>query len=116
LIYLPPDDVRALADDLAAQPSFQRWIFDIASAKLVAMMQKEFGKALTQANAPFKFAPADGPEFFAQSGWQTMDVRSNLKVAAQLKRLSFVLRLFAMIPEGKPPWSRPWGGVCRVGR
>lgn len=116
LIYLAPEDVRTLADDLAAQASFRRWIFDLASPALVAMMLKEFGKTLEKANAPFQFAPANGPEFFATSGWQLLDVHSNLKTAAKLNRLPFLLRLFAMLPEGKPPWSRLWGGTCVVGR
>ncbi len=33
LIYLTPDQVAALADDLAAQPSFRWWLLDIASPR-----------------------------------------------------------------------------------
>jgi hypothetical protein len=34
-----------------------------------------------------KFAPADGPAFFARYGWNPIEVQSVLKTAAGLKRL-----------------------------
>lgn len=112
LIYLTADDVAGLAKDLAAPPSFQSWIFDIASPGLLRMLAKRMAKQLTQA-APFKFAPPEGPDFFIPYGWKPVDVRSLLKNAARLKRLSFFMSLIAMLPETeKSRRDRPWSGVC----
>ncbi len=112
LIYLNPDDVAGLAKDLAAPPSFQSWILDIASPGLLRMLAKRMAKQLTQA-APFKFAPPEGPDFFIPYGWKPVDVRSLLKNAARLKRLSFFMSLIALLPETpKSRRDRPWSGVC----
>jgi methyltransferase (TIGR00027 family) len=112
LIYLNPEDVAGLARDLAAPPSFQSWIVDIASPGLLRMLAKRMAKQLSQA-APFKFAPPEGPNFFIPYGWKPVEVRSLLKNAARLKRLSFFMRLFAFLPETeKSRRDRPWSGVC----
>jgi methyltransferase (TIGR00027 family) len=112
LIYLTPEDVAGLAQDLAAPPSFHSWMLDIASPGLLRMFAKRIAKQLHQA-APFKFAPPDGPNFFIPYGWKPVEVRSLLKNAARLKRLSLMLRLFALLPETeKSRRDRPWSGVC----
>src|SRR6185436_5864053 len=46
LVYLGAEEVAALAKDLHAVPTFQRWILDCASPKLLAHMQKGVGGAL----------------------------------------------------------------------
>ncbi len=112
LIYLNSEDVVGLAKDLAVPPSFQSWMLDIASPGLLRMLAKRIAKQLHQA-APFKFAPPEGPNFFIPYGWKPADVRSLLKNAAKLKRLPFLLRLFAFLPETeKSRRDRPWSGVC----
>ncbi|MGB9465120.1 MAG: SAM-dependent methyltransferase [Candidatus Acidiferrum sp.] len=112
LIYLNADDVAGLAKDLAAPPSFQSWILDIASPGLLRMLSKKLAKQLHQA-APFKFAPPEGPNFFIPYGWKPVDIRSLLKNAARLKRLPFLLSLLALLPETeKSRRDRPWSGVC----
>jgi len=112
LIYLNADEVAGLAKDLAVPPSFDSWILDIASPGLLRMLAKRIAKQLHQA-APFKFAPQEGPNFFLPYGWKPMDVRSLLKNAARLKRLSFFMSLLALLPETeKSRRDRPWSGVC----
>ncbi|MGB8475048.1 MAG: SAM-dependent methyltransferase [Candidatus Acidiferrum sp.] len=112
LIYLTPEDVAGLAKDLATPPSFQSWILDIASPGLLRMLAKRIGKQLHHA-APFKFAPPEGPDFFIPCGWKPVAVRSLLKNAARLKRLSFFMRLIALLPETeRSRRDRPWSGVC----
>src|SRR2546430_17466401 len=77
------------------------------------MMQKTTGKRLSEIGAPFKFAPAEGPEFFSPHGWEPMEVKGMLKTAAQFKRPPLLLRLFALLPEKKgPAGNQPWSGVC----
>lgn len=117
LVYLTPEDVGSLAQDLAATPGFQRWVLELGSPGLLRMMQKKMGKQLHQAGAPFKFGPAEGPEFFVPFGWKPVDVRSMLKTAAKLKRLSLFMRLMALLPESKGrQGSSPWSGVCLMAR
>jgi methyltransferase (TIGR00027 family) len=116
LIYLTSDDVAGLAKDLAAPLSFQSWILDIASPGLIRMLAKKMAKQLNEA-APFKFAPPEGPDFFLPYGWKPVDVRSLLKTAAKLKRLSLLLRFFALLPETeKSRRDRPWSGMCLLNK
>ena len=117
LIYLSAEEVGALATDLAAGTHFQRWILDIASPRLLRMLQGTSGKQLSQVGAPFKFGPAEGPQFFTPYGWELLDVQGVLRTAARFKRPPFLLRLLAHLPEPKgPPGNRPWSGVCLFGR
>jgi hypothetical protein len=113
LIYLNEEEVARLARDLASGASFERWIMDLASPGLLKMMQKTTGKHLSEVGAPFKFAPAEGPAFFAPHGWEPMEAKPILGTAAKFKRPPFFLRLLARLPERKGPASnRPWSGVC----
>jgi methyltransferase (TIGR00027 family) len=117
LTYLTPEEVGALAADLARPASFQRWVVDIASPGLLRIMQRQMGKALDQAGAPFKFGPEEGPGFFTRFGWRPIDVRPMLETAAQLKRLSLVMRLLALLPQSNAEQgSRPWSAVCLLER
>src|SRR5262245_11535028 len=113
VVYLAPEEVIALATDLVRTPTFNRWALDMVSPALMRMMQKTMGQQLQHAGAPFKFAPNDGPAFFERAGWKPLEVRSLLHTAAALKRLSWRMRLFALLPDsaGRVPNS-PWGGVC----
>ncbi len=113
LIYLSAEEVASLAQDLASGANFQRWVMDLGSPGLLKMMQKTTGKHLRKAGAPFKFAPAEGPAFFAPNGWELMELKGILKTATKLKRPPFFLRLFGHLPERKQPAGRrPWSGVC----
>lgn len=113
LIYLSAEEAGALARDLAAGTSFQRWILDLGSPGLLKMMQKTTGKHLSQVGAPFKFAPREGPDFFQAHGWERMEVKGILKTSAQFKRPPLLLRLLALLPESAgPAGNRPWSGVC----
>jgi len=117
LIYLAAEEVSALARDLAAPASFRSWVLDLASPGLLKMIQKDSGTQLSAAGASLKFGPSEGPEFFVPQGWTPVEVRSPLKTAARLKRLSFGMRLLSMLPESSgAQGSRPWSGVCRFER
>ena len=116
LIYLTSDDVAGLAKDLAVPPTFQSWILDIASPGLLRMLAKRMAKQLNEA-APFKFAPPEGPDFFIPYGWKPVEVRSFLKTAAKLNRLSLLFRFFALLPETKKSRrDRPWSGLCLLNK
>jgi methyltransferase (TIGR00027 family) len=117
LIYLTPDEVGSLASDLAAPTSFQRWLADVSSPGLLRLLQKNMGPQLAQSGASFKFGPKEGPGFFVPYGWKPIDVRSPLKAAARLKRLSFGMRLLALLPASNgAQGSRPWAGICLLAK
>jgi O-methyltransferase involved in polyketide biosynthesis len=112
LIYLTADEVCALGRDLAAQPTLQRWATDLVSPRLLRMLQRQVGTPLAQAGSPLRFAPEKGSAFFEDCGWRAIDVRSMLQTAAKLNRLSWLLRLFARLPDTKGTNPKPiWGGV-----
>ena len=113
LIYFADHEVSQLARDLAAPPAFRLWVTDLASPALLKMLQKTIGDPLDRAGSPLKFAPREGPDFFAAYGWKTVEARSLLHAAAKLKRLSFGMRLLSLLPDpaGRKP-DKPWGGVC----
>jgi methyltransferase (TIGR00027 family) len=112
IIYFTAEAVQAFARDLAAQRSFRVWATDLTSPKLLHMIQKAMGKHLEAADAPLRFAPPEGPAFFRPLGWEPREAHSLLHTAAQLKRLSFFMRLLSKLPDsqGKQP-GKPWGGV-----
>jgi methyltransferase (TIGR00027 family) len=116
LIYLAPQDVAALAEDLAAVPAMQRWITDLVSPRLLQMLQRKFGKGLIAAEAPFRFAPEQGPDFFLPR-WRMAESAGILQEAARLGRLRFPLTLIvwfaARRSSGRP---RYWSAVLRLDR
>lgn len=116
LIYLAEAEVAALARDLATSPSFQRWTLDLSSPRLLRGLKRKMGKQLERGNAPFKFAPDEGPEFFVPYGWKPAEVRSLLKTGLRLKRLPFWMRLFARLEAPGFSPARPWSGICLFGR
>jgi methyltransferase (TIGR00027 family) len=117
IIYFSQDEVAALASDLAVPPSFRNWILDIVSPALLRLMQKRMGSQLELAGAPFRFGPEQGPDYFLPYGWRPVHVQSMLHTAAQLKRLPFWMRPFALFSDRFPPQGkRPWGGACLLVR
>jgi methyltransferase (TIGR00027 family) len=117
LIYFTAEEVGSLGRDLAEPASFQRWATDLASPALLKMLQKHLSGPLSRANAPLRFAPREGADFFTAQGWKPLQVTSLLHTAARLKRLPSFMRLFAWFPDpkGKKP-DRPWGGVVLLGK
>ncbi len=113
LIYFDTDDAAELARDLAAPMAFRRWVTDLTSPALLRMLKKAIGGPLVEAGMPLKFAPREGPEFFAPYGWKAVETRSLLHTAAKLKRLSLGMHLLSLLPDpgGRKP-DKPWGGVC----
>jgi methyltransferase (TIGR00027 family) len=113
IVYFEADGAAELARDLSAPSSFQRWVTDLTSPALLKMLQKAIGGPLLDAGSPLKFAPQEGPQFFAEYGWKVVETRSLLQTAAKLKRLSFGMRLLSLLPDpaGRKP-DKPWGGVC----
>lgn len=116
LVYLDENEVTSLVQDLATSQGFQHWVFDLSSPALLKMLEKKIGAPLDQAGAPLKFAPRDGPDFFARSGWKPVEIHSVIHAAAKLNRLPFFLQLLAKISSPTFQAKRPWSGVCVLAR
>jgi O-methyltransferase involved in polyketide biosynthesis len=117
LIYLTTEQVAELARDLAAPPGLRNWVLDLASPGLMQLIKKHLDPALAESGASLKFGPEEGPEFFAPTGWKPHDIRSLLKTAARLKRLTLWMRILSLLPESKGrQGNRPWAAVCLMQR
>src|SRR5216117_1903191 len=120
LIYLTREQVAALADDLAAQPSFRWWLLDIASPGLLKMLEKTWGRAVAAGNATFQFAPAEGTAFFAPHGWREAEFRSTWEEALRLKRTMRLAWLWQLIgrlyPKRKREEARRFAGMVMLRR
>ncbi len=120
LIYLTREQVAALADDLAAPPSFRWWLLDIASPRLLKMLEKTWGRAVAAGNAPFQFAPAEGTAFFAPHGWREAEFRSTWEEALRLKRTMRLAWLWQLIgrlyPKRKREEARRFAGMVMLRR
>lgn len=115
LIYFSTEEVATLARDLAAQPGFHHWLADIVSPGLLRMLEKNMGARLEGGGASFKFAPAEGPNFFVRYGWKAAEVRGMLKAAVGMRRLPLLMRMLAILPESNgKQGNRPWSAVCRL--
>lgn len=114
LIYLDEISVGALAEELAEAGRYRWWGTDLVSPGLLRWMSRSWGDHVASAGAPFRFAPEDGPGFFAARGWRTLELHGSLHAAGRMHRLPFLYSLLArVLPEPKS-WNpkRVWGGVC----
>ena len=86
LVYLTREQVAALAGDLAAQPAYRWWITDLGSPLLERFMVRAWGDAVSRGNAPFRFFPPEGTDFFRPLGWAEAEFRSTGDEARRLHR------------------------------
>jgi methyltransferase (TIGR00027 family) len=106
LIYLSDTDVAALAADLHAIPAFARWVIDLASPRLLKMMARSWGKSVAEGNAPFRFAPASGTDFFRELGWAERAYHSTMEEAERLDREMKMMWLWKFIGRFYPARMR----------
>ena len=116
LIYFASEQVASLAEDLAAESHFERWVIDLASPGQLRLMQRTSGAQLSEAGAAFKFGPSEGPMFFAPHGWKPVEAQGLLKTAAHFKRSpKHLLPMNVDSLEGVPA-NFPWTGVCLLSK
>jgi methyltransferase (TIGR00027 family) len=96
LVYLAPDEVGRLADDLHAA-GVAWWLIDLGSPQLLKMLAKSWGRKLEEGNAPFRFAPAEGTQFFAPHGWGEAEYRSMWFESLRLKRTMPLAWLWSLV-------------------
>jgi methyltransferase (TIGR00027 family) len=115
LIYLTPEQVSALARDLHACPALSWWLIDIASPRLLKMMQRTWGRRVAAGGAPFQFAPAEGTAFFEPAGWREVEFRSNWEESLRLRRTMKLAWLWNLVgrlfPKHKREEARRMAGI-----
>ncbi|OLC08535.1 MAG: hypothetical protein AUH42_01195 [Gemmatimonadetes bacterium 13_1_40CM_70_11] len=97
LIYLDPAQVGELARDLHEQAAFAWWLIDLATPRLLKLMEKTWGRAVAAGNAPFRFAPAEGTRFFEPVGWREVEFRSTWDESLRLKRTMPLAKLWTFL-------------------
>lgn len=103
LIYLTPEQVGGLAAELHRQRSFRWWLIDLASPRLLQILEKSWGRKLAQGNAPFQFAPPNGTEFFREFGWKEASYRSAMEEAHRLGREMPMMWFWRFLARISPP-------------
>jgi methyltransferase (TIGR00027 family) len=106
LAYLGPEEVLGLAGDLHRQPSIQEWVTDLASPFIMHQRMKKTGAQLKAANAAFRFAPEEGPEFFRAAGWAPAEFREMADEAHRLGREMSMAWLYRLLLRLAPPARR----------
>lgn len=97
LVYLAPQDVEALARDMHEVPSIHWWISDLASPRLLKIMNRYWGRALAAGKAPFLFGPEEGTAFFDPLGWREAQFRSGMEEARRLHREMRMMPLWRIL-------------------
>lgn len=120
LIYLTPEQVADLAGALHEQAAIRWWLIDLASPGLLKMMERRWGRRVSEGNAPFRFAPAEGTAFFERAGWKEAEYRSMWEESLRLKRTMPLAGLWQLIgrlyPQRKRQEFRRFSGVVLLAR
>lgn len=115
LVYLRPEDVAELARDLHDVARARWWTADLASPRLLRMLEKRWSPALRDGNAPFLFGPAENTAFFAPAGWREREFRSHWDEAVRLRRgmrgMAFWRVLMALQPRAMQERDRRMSGI-----
>ena len=106
LIYLDANEVAPLAQDLHDIARARWWLMDLASPRLLKILEKRWSPTLKGGNAPFKFGPAEGTEFFEKHGWREGDWHSTWTDAMRLNRKPRMAGLWNFLLNISPPKSR----------
>ena len=120
LIYLTPEAVASLCDDLRARANVRWWLVDFASPLLLEMLSKRWGSSLKAGNSEFKFGPEDGAGFFTSRGWTVAEERIPADESRRLKRemrYAWAWRLLgALMTAKKREKYRRLSGFALLGR
>jgi len=118
LVYLERDQVGALATDLHGQPTLHWWLTDLASPRLLRMMQRSHGRAMHD-DVQFTFAPPEGPDFFKPFGWEPAEFRSSMDEARRLNREmrgAWIVHLISRLSKRQREEVRRMSGVVLMRR
>ncbi len=102
LVYLTPQVVGELADDLHASASFRHWVIDLATPMIRKRVNRCWGKKLRQAQTSYQFAPEEGTGFFAPHGWVEAEFLELFEHSLRLDRTMSGLWMFKLISKLMP--------------
>jgi methyltransferase (TIGR00027 family) len=103
LVYLSPEAVAALADDLHAVPAMEQWLFDLGSPALLEFMDRSWGRALAGSGSPFKFGPAENTRFFEPHGFRETKYHATWENALRLDRKPAMAWLWQLLSAFSTP-------------
>jgi methyltransferase (TIGR00027 family) len=106
LVYLEEAVVRSLGTELRAQPAFQRWILEAVAPEVLQRNMAVWGDILRRANAEWKFARADGFEFYGQLGWSPVEKRAFFDESRRLGRGPRYERLLGLLYAASSSFRR----------
>ncbi|HKQ62830.1 MAG TPA: class I SAM-dependent methyltransferase [Candidatus Polarisedimenticolaceae bacterium] len=120
LVYLQPEQVAALARELAAEPALRYWLIDLAAPELLKMLQKKWQSSLAPGGAPMVFAPRDGTRWFEPWGWREVEFRSMWEEALRLERAPSAAWLWNLLgrlmPRARREAMRRMSGIVLLER
>lgn len=120
LVYLHRAQVEQLAGDLAGLPPIHHWLTDLATPRLLKIMNRTWGKSLMDGNSPLRFGPAEGTAFFAPYGWREAEFRSMWDESFRLNRTMRFARLWRLLgslyPKAKQEEIRRMSGIVLLHR
>jgi methyltransferase (TIGR00027 family) len=99
VVYLSPDEVKQLSDDIHQVPQFHYWIQDYRN-RLNGTWRTPRGYEKRLKSAPFKFMVEDTEAFFSALGWKVKDVIYSWDEGKRVKRPF--------------PFTFPWGLLLRL--
>jgi len=120
LVYLHREEVEELAGDLADRPEMRYWLTDLATPRLLKLMNCNWGKSLSDGNSPLRFGPAEGTAFFVPYGWREAVFRSMWDESFRLNRTMRFARLWRLLgslyPKAKQEEMRRMSGIVLLRR
>ena len=120
LVYLTPEQVAGIATAIHQHAAFRWWIIDLASPRVLKMMQRGWGRQLKSGGSPLIFAPTEGTAFFEPLGFREAEYRSMLEEAIRLNRTMRLARLWSFIgrlyPRKKREEFRRMSGIVLLER
>ena len=116
LMYIPPDEVKALARDFHQYPRFVYWLTDLLSPFELFHIRRKYGSAFARANAEMKFAPKDGADFFRPLGWEPYRHLLFYIEAERLNRDTWPFRIARLLSPVLPANYLPRYGVVYLKR
>jgi methyltransferase (TIGR00027 family) len=106
LIYLTPDDVAVLAQDLHAVPHVCRWIADVLTPELLEWLLKTQFKTFATGSVQMRFGAPGGAAYFERFGWRAHTVRRLTVESRRLKREMPRAWLFRLLGSLSPKHVR----------
>ena len=112
LVYLAPEQVISLAQQLHAERLARWWVTDLVTPLSLMTVGVLWQSCLKAAKAPFQFAPDNSAEFFEPLGWHEAEFRSIWDESLRLDRSTPMAWWWSVF--GKPAFAGSHEGLRRM--